>query len=162
MVKRRVYAGFMIAAAFILTACANGKMPAADPAYSSSGAGSAAGRQIKMTAGDTEVVITLNDSGAAAELFQMLPLEMELIERNGFAKGMTLPRPLSAGEETTREYEIGDFGYWAAGPDLAIFYDDVYEQTIVPVVPLGKAESGAKQMADTSGTVTLEKMPDEN
>lgn len=34
-------------------------------------------------------------------------------------------------EGTTREYEIGDFGYWDAGPDLAIFYDDIYEQTIL-------------------------------
>ena len=37
-------------------------------------------------------------------------------------------------EATTREYEIGDFGYWNAGPDLAIFYDDIYEQTIVEAV----------------------------
>lgn len=69
---------------------------------------------------------------------------------------MTLPEHLSSIEETTREYEIGDFGYWDAGPDLAIFYDDIYEQTVVPVIPLGKAESGAEMLANTSGTVTLE------
>lgn len=86
----------------------------------------------------------------------MLPLELTLIERNSFAKGMTLPRRLSSGEMTTREYEVGDFGYWDEGPDLAIFYDDIYEQTIVPVIPLGKAESGAEAMSDTSGVVRLE------
>ena len=43
-------------------------------------------------------------------------------------------------EDTTREYEIGDFGYWHAGPNLAIFYDDIYEQTIVDVIPLGHAQ----------------------
>ena len=67
-----------------------------------------------------------------------------------------LPRALDTQEETTREYEIGDFGYWDAGPDLAIFYDDIYDQTIVPVIPLGKAEVGAEKMRDTSGTVRLE------
>lgn len=103
-----------------------------------------------------EVIVTLNDSKAAADLVQMLPLELTLIERNSFAKGMTLPAYLSAEEETTREYEIGDFGYWDAGPDLAIFYDDIYEQTIVLVIPLGKAESGAEMLVHTSGTVTLE------
>lgn len=89
-------------------------------------------------------------------LIQMLPLELTLIERSSFAKGMTLPARLSAEEATAREYEIGDFGYWDAGPDLAIFYDDIYEQTVVPVIPLGKAGSGAKLLANTSGTVTLE------
>lgn len=93
---------------------------------------------------------------AAADLVAMLPLEMTLIERNSFAKGMTLPEHLSSVEATTREYEIGDFGYWNAGPDLAIFYDDIYEQTIVEVVPLGHAETGTETMRNESGTVRLE------
>lgn len=116
----------------------------------------AEGKQIRMTAGDVEVLITLNDSQAAADLYRKLPLEMELIERNDFAKGMTLPERLDTEEETTREYEIGDFGYWEGGPDLAIFYDDIYDQTVVPVIPLGKAVEGAEAMRNTSGTVRLE------
>ena len=109
-----------------------------------------------MTAGNVEVIITLNDSRAAADFAGMLPLELTLIERNSFAKGMTLPRTLSTDEPTTQEYEIGDFGYWAAGPDLAIFYDDIFEQTIVPVIPMGKAEEGAENMRNASGIVKLE------
>ena len=85
---------------------------------------SAEGRVVKMTAGETEIYITLNDSQAAASLVQMLPLEMELIERAYFAKGMLLPAPLPDTEQTTREYAIGDLGYWADGQNLAIFYDD--------------------------------------
>lgn len=69
---------------------------------------------------------------------------------------MTLPEYLSSVEGTTREYEIGDFGYWDAGSDLAIFYDDIYEQTFVEVIPLGHAQSGAETMANESGTVRLE------
>lgn len=117
---------------------------------------SAEGKQIKLTAGDVEVIVTLNGSRAAADLVEMLPVELTSIERNSFAKGMTLPEHISAGKPTTREYEIGDFGYWDDGPDLAIFYDDIHEQTVVPVIPLGKAVSGAEAMADTSGTVQLE------
>ena len=119
------------------------------------------GTQIKMITENTEVVITLNDSRAAADLVAMLPLELTLIERNSFAKGMTLPEHLSSVEATTREYEIGDFGYWDAGPDLAIFYDDIYEQTIVEVIPLGHAETGAETMAKESGTVRLELINEE-
>lgn len=119
------------------------------------------GTKIKMITENTEVDITLNDSRAAADLVAMLPLEMTLIERNGFAKGMTLPEHLSSTEATTREYEIGDFGYWNAGPDLAIFYDDIYEQTIVEVIPLGHAETRAETMANESGTVRLELVSEE-
>lgn len=119
------------------------------------------GLKIKMITDSTEVVITLNDSRAASDLAAMLPLELTLIERNSFAKGMTLPEPLSSTEQTTREYEIGDFGYWNAGPDLAIFYDDIYEQTIVDVIPLGYAESGAETLAGETGTVRLEFVEDE-
>lgn len=126
-----------------------------------SGYESVEGTKIKMITENTEVVITLNDSRAAADLVAMLPLEMTLIERNSFAKGMTLPDRLSSVEATTREYEIGDFGYWNAGPDLAIFYDDIYEQTIVEVIPLGHAETGAETIANESGTVRLEFVSEE-
>lgn len=54
------------------------------------------------------MIITLNGSKAAVDLVAMLPLELRLIERNGVAKGMELPKPLSSGETTTRDYEIGE------------------------------------------------------
>lgn len=114
------------------------------------------GTKIKMITENTEVLITLNSSRAASSLSSMLPLEMTLIERNEFAKGMTLPRQLSTNEETTREYKIGDFGYWSFGPDLAIFYDDIYEKTIVDVIPLGHAEEGVENLKYESGIVRLE------
>ena len=119
------------------------------------------GTQIKMITENTEVVITLNDSRAAVDLVAMLPLELTLIERSKFAKGMTLPEHLSSSEATTREYQIGDFGYWNAGPDLAIFYDDIYEQTIVEVIPLGHAKTGAGTMANEAGMVRLELVNEE-
>lgn len=166
--RKRVCAAIMaIGMLFSLAACGAASDQTEDAAAANpvpSGAAeyeSAEGRQIKVTAGEVEVIVTLNDSRAAADLLQMLPLELTLIERNSFAKGMTLPARLSSEEETTREYEIGDFGYWDAGPDLAIFYDDIYEQTVVPVIPLGKAVSGAELLADTSGAVTLELVEDD-
>lgn len=122
---------------------------------------SAEGRVVKMTAGEAEIYITLNDSQAAAALAQMLPLEMDLIERAYFAKGMFLPSPLPDTEQTTREYAVGDLGYWAEGQNLALFYDDWMPQTSVPVISLGHAESGAEQLAGLTGTATLELMPDD-
>lgn len=117
------------------------------------------GRQIRLTADEVEVRITLNDSRAAADLAAMLPLEFTVMDRNGFAKAVRLPRALVTDEETTREYEVGDFGYWPPGPDLAIFYDDFYEQTVVPIIPVGHAECGAEDLWDAYGTVRMELVP---
>ena len=61
------------------------------------------GRQIRLTADEVEVRITLNDSRAAADLAAMLPLEFTVMDRNGFAKAVRLPRALVTDEETTRE-----------------------------------------------------------
>lgn len=153
---------FVIVLAFSMAACARSETGGkeTEPFEEPADYESVEGTQIKMATENTEVVITLNASRAAADLVEMLPLELSLIERNGFAKGMTLPEQLYSGEDVTREYEIGDFGYWNAGPDLAIFYDDIYEQTIVEVVPLGHADKGAETLADETGMVRLELVED--
>lgn len=163
MHKKIIGAGLLLLMAGVLTACGgNGRMGDEIPKPSETGSyESVEGTQIKMITDNTEVVITLNGSRAAADLVAMLPVEMTLIERNSFAKGMTLPKSLSSAEETTRDYVIGDFGYWPAGPDLAIFYDDIYEKTIVDVIPLGYAESGAENLANETGIVRLELMDEE-
>lgn len=158
MARKILTAILCLSLLFSLTACGATPAPNAgtvEPSESISYE-SVEGTKIKMTTANTEVVITLNGSKAAADLVKLLPLELALIERNNFAKGMTLPQQLSSEEATTREYEIGDFGYWNAGPDLAIFYDDIYEQTIVEVIPLGHADSGAETMANEEGTVRIE------
>lgn len=142
--------------ALSLTACGTMQDNTKPEGTSSADFESPEGKQIRLITENTEVTVTLNDSKAAADLAEMLPLELTLIERNDFAKGMTLPERLSAEEPTTRDYMIGDFGYWNAGPDLAIFYDDIYEQTIVGVIPLGHADSGAETLRNEAGTVRLE------
>ena len=158
MVKRIFMTVLSLILTVALTACSTTIPQNNDSSdvVESSSYDSVEGTRIKMSTENTEVIITLNGSKAAADLVKMLPLELTLIERNSFAKGMTLPERLSSEEATTREYEIGDFGYWNAGPDLAIFYDDIYEQTIVEVIPLGHADSGAETMANEEGTVRIE------
>ena len=164
MNRNRLTALFILGAV-LLTGCGNSasqsqaaSVASAAPAASSTQETheSAEGKQIRLTTENSEVIVTLNDSTAAADLVEMLPLELTLIERNNFAKGINLPQTLTVDQPTTREYQVGDFGYWDAGPDLAIFYDDIYEQTVVPIIPLGHAESGAETLADETGTVRLE------
>lgn len=116
----------------------------------------AEGRKIKITAGDVEVIVTLNNSKAADDLITLLPITTTLVERNNFAKSMRLPRNLVTDEATTRDYELGNLNYWDDGPSVSIVYNAIYEQTIVPVIPVGKAGEQAKKLANATGTVTLE------
>ena len=140
---------FLFAAVCCCAACSEQPPPA-----------SAEGRRLLLTAGGTELVITLGDSRAAAELWQQLPLELQLEDHSGFAKGMRLPRILFAGEETTRRYAVGNRAYWPEGPGLAVFYQHTLDETIVPVIPLGRAEEGAAALGQASGAVRLEALPD--
>ena len=162
MMKRNQLAALFVLGVVLLTGCesrasqAQGASVASTASDTQETRESAEGKQIRLTSENSEVIVTLNDSAAAADLVEMLPLELTLIERNNFAKGMNLPQTLTVDQPTTREYQVGDFGYWDDGPDLAIFYDDIYEQTIVPIIPLGHAESGAETLADETGTIRLE------
>ena len=78
----------------------------------------AAGKQVRLTAGEVEVIVTLNGSRAAASLVEMLPLELTLIERENFAKGMTLPDPLA---DTEKPRGIMKSGISAIGPRAPIW-----------------------------------------
>lgn len=162
MLKKVIGIGLSIILIFCFTACGGEEyiFSSSNETGSSSRPESVEGRQVKMTSGDIEVYITLNDSEAAADFVRLLPLELTLVDRNNFAKGMTLPEPLTTNEAKTREYEIGDLVYWPVGPDLAFFYDDIYEQAFVSVIPIGKAESGAEKMANATGKVSLELVPE--
>ena len=118
MFKKALSIGLLFLMLCSLAACgATGQQDVVTPDISEGdNYGSVEGTQIKMITENTEVVITLNDSRAAADLVAMLPLEMTL------RFSMTI----------------------------------IYEQTIVEVIPLGHAETGAETMANESGTVRLE------
>ena len=121
---------------------------------------SAAGQQLVLTAGDTEAVIILNGSRAAAALVRMLPVEATLVSRSYFAQSMVLPAPLPDAEPVTRSYTVGDFVYWPDGQNVAVFYDDLFDRTAVPVIPLGKVDGDAAQLKDCTGTAHLALRPE--
>lgn len=115
------------------------------------------GARISITAGDTILYADLNDSRTSYEFTQLLPLQLDTIERMGLAKGLNLPESIYGSAERTREYELGGIAYWPEGPDIAIFYtDDLYEQTIVEVITMGKIESGVEVFAGYDGPVAIE------
>lgn len=59
-------------------------------------------------------------------------------------------------EPYTRNYELGGLAYWYPGPSVAIFHSDHLEQTIVPVVTIGKINDDVSLFAEYEGSVSIE------
>src|SRR6186997_3614858 len=78
--------------------------------------------RVRITVGDTSIEATLADSEAARDFTSLLPLTLsmnDLFRREKFA---ALPRAISEQGKRTHNYAVGTIGYWAPGPDVAIFY----------------------------------------
>ncbi len=115
--------------------------------------------RISITTGDTVLYANMYDNDTAREFMELLPFTLPTIERSGLAKGVHLPEYLGYDETAlTREYSLGEIGYWPGG-DIAIFYTDtLFEQTIVDVVQIGQIESGVDVFLHYSGSVTIERV----
>ena len=112
--------------------------------------------EITITAGDTILNAVMYDNDTARAFMDLLPLTLPTIERSGLAKGVHLPEFLPYDEAAlTREYSLGEIGYWPGG-DIAIFYNDTrFEQTIVDVIQIGKIEQGVELFEQYDGEVTI-------
>jgi hypothetical protein len=82
-----------------------------------------------------------------------LPLTLtmnDLFRREKFAP---LPRGLSEQGTRTHDYAVGTIGYWAPGPDVAIFYRQDGERIPDPgLIVLGKVKAGIEAF-DVRGTL---------
>lgn len=118
--------------------------------------------QVKLTAGDMELIATMNDTVQARDFAAQLPMTVPIYEPANFAKAFNLQEPLSDSPERTREYSIGTLAYWPEGPAVAIFFSDHEPQTVVPVIHIGQVHSGAEALADYEGDICIELLPDED
>lgn len=83
---------------------------------------------ISVLSGDGGQVLSavLNDTPAARELLEQLPLRLRFSDQNAVEKLARLPRPLSmAGMPAGDDPEPGDVGFYAPTGDLVLYYRDV-------------------------------------
>lgn len=114
--------------------------------------------KIRITAGDTILYAEMYDNQTARNFLDTLPFTLPTIERSGLAKGIELPHAIEYEKDRlTRDYHLGEIGYWPGG-DIAIFYsDDLFDKTIVDVVQIGQITSGIEVFKTYDGSVTIEK-----
>lgn len=112
---------------------------------------------IKITAGDTVLSGVLYDTDTAEAFVEMLPLTVELWHpAPGFAKAFDLPERIPRYEKSGYEYEPGSLAYWYEGPSVALIYQASREETVVPVVPIGRITSDVSILGEYEGAVTIE------
>ena len=54
------------------------------------------------------------------------------------------------------EYELGSLAYWYEGPSIALIYKASRDQTVVPVVPIGKITSDVSVFEEYGDAIIIE------
>ena len=110
--------------------------------------------QIEIAIGGDRFTATLEDSAAAGDLLDQLPVTVEMVDHGGVETTGPLPKALSLdGQPGGADPDVGDVGYYAPGNDLVLYYGD---QSYFPgIVVLGHLEGDAAgRIAALEGSVT--------
>lgn len=110
--------------------------------------------QISVTCGDTQVVYELNDSPAAQSLLSQLPLTVEVENFSTNEKVFYPPQELDTSDTPLAEGGAGTLAYYAPWGDVVLFYDSFSANG--SLYELGEAVSGAEDISQMTGTITVE------
>ena len=106
--------------------------------------------------GEHEIVFQLNDSEAAKELYDQLPLSIEVENYSSNEKIFYPPQTLDTDDAPGASGAIGSLAYYAPWDDVVMFYD-----SITPgdgLYELGEAISGSEDIEDLiPGTMEITK-----
>ena len=111
---------------------------------------------IKLTTTNNQTIeIELNNSPSANDLYNQLPLSIDLEDYSTNEKIFYPPNKLNT-ESTPK---IGTLAYYEPWGDVVIFYDDFRANN--DLYELGHVISGEDIVSELSGTVTIETMPNQ-
>ena len=110
--------------------------------------------QISVTCGDTQVVYELNDSPAAQSLLSQLPLTVVVEDFSTNEKVFYPPQELDTSDTPLAVGGAGTLAYYAPWGDVVLFYDSFSANS--SLFELGEAVSGAEDISQMTGTITVE------
>lgn len=110
--------------------------------------------RVRLAFDGKQAIVKLQGNPSSRDLLSQLPLKLTLEDHAGTEKIAYLPKKLSTeGAPPGLDPSVGDITYYAPWGNLAIFYEDFgYAKGLVP---LGKVESGLKELASLRGDVTV-------
>lgn len=115
---------------------------------------------IKLTTTNNQTIeIELNNSPAANDLYNQLPLSIDLEDYSTNEKIFYPPNKLNTENTPKATPKIGTLAYYEPWGDVVIFYDDFRANN--DLYELGHVISGEDIVSELSGTVTIETMPNQ-
>lgn len=115
---------------------------------------------IKLTTTNNQTIeIELNNSPAANDLYNQLPLSIDLEDYSTNEKIFYPPNKLNTESTPKATPKIGTLAYYEPWGDVVIFYDDFRANN--DLYELGHVISGGDIVSELSGTVTIEAMPNQ-
>ena len=115
---------------------------------------------IKLTTTNNQTIeIELNNSPAANDLYNQLPLSIDLEDYSTNEKIFYPPNKLNTESTPKATPKIGTLAYYEPWGDVVIFYDDFRANN--DLYELGHVISGGDIVSELSGTVTMEAMPNQ-
>lgn len=110
--------------------------------------------KIRVSANEKEIVYGLNDSQAAQELYEQLPLTAEVENFSDNEKIFYPPKKLDITDTPQADSGAGTLAYYAPWGDVVMFFGDYSSNG--QLYELGQALSGSEEISGLSGTLQIE------
>lgn len=113
-------------------------------------------RVVKITSGDNTATFRLYDTAAAKELYNQLPLELELTNFRDAQWMFYPPQKLNVTDrEAYHDGKKGELSYYAPWGDVFMLYKDFYAGD--EMHRLGAGLTGIEQIEEMTGSIKIEK-----
>ena len=109
--------------------------------------------KIRVRAGETAIDYVLNDSQAARDLYEQLPLTLEVENFSTNEKVFYPPEELDVRDAPMADAGLGTLAYYAPWGDVVMFYDAFGRGS--GLYELGEAASGEEKIETLSGTIEV-------
>lgn len=111
--------------------------------------------QIRVSDGANTIIYELNDSDAARDLYEQLPISIEVEDYSTNEKIFYPENELNVNDTPLASGGLGVLAYYEPWGDVVMFYDDFRENN--SLYELGHAISGENSIRNLSGNIAIEK-----
>lgn len=109
---------------------------------------------VSVSDGTHKIIYSLNESSAAQSFYMQLPLEIEVQNYGSNEKIFYPPEELDLSEVSEGSGEAGGLAYFSPWGNVVMYYDSFGQYPGLYL--LGEAISGAEEIAQLTGTITVE------